>query len=53
LEIAAAFNRFYMKVPVLKGESNLRAGRLMLVRLTQNILRFGLELLGIECPEKM
>jgi arginyl-tRNA synthetase len=53
LELAAAFNRFYMNVPLLKGDAELRAGRLILVSLTQSILKFGLALLGIECPDKM
>ncbi|MDB5036658.1 MAG: arginine--tRNA ligase [Bacteriovoracaceae bacterium] len=53
LEIAGVFNRFYMNVPLLKGDENLRAGRLVLVSLTQSVLKFGLSLLGIESPERM
>jgi arginyl-tRNA synthetase len=53
LELAAVFNRFYMNVPILKGEEALRAGRLQLVSMTKTTLQFGLSLLGIECPARM
>lgn len=53
LRLAAAFNRFYMNVPILKGEEHLRAGRLSFVKLTRDVLLFGLGLLGIDCPSKM
>lgn len=53
LELAASFNRFYMNVPILKGEETLKASRLKLVQMTQSTLRFGLGLLGIDCPERM
>lgn len=53
LEIAGSFNRFYMNVSILKGESEHKAGRLLLVSLTLATLEFGLGLLGIDCPEKM
>ncbi len=53
LEIAAAFNRFYMAVPLFKGDPSLIAGRLKLVRLTRRALEDGLGLLGIQCPQRM
>ncbi len=53
LELAATFNRFYMNVNILKGEENLKSGRLILVSLTRRVIQFGLELLGIETPQKM
>lgn len=53
LEIAAVFNRFYMNVPILKGEASQIPGRLNLVRLTQRVIQEGLALLGIQCPSKM
>jgi arginyl-tRNA synthetase len=53
LELAGVFNRFYMNVPLLKGDPELRAGRLVLVNLTHATLKFGLSLLGIETPERM
>lgn len=53
LDIAAVFNRFYMNVPVLKGEAGLKKSRLALVLFTQRVLQTGLALLGLECPKKM
>lgn len=53
LDLAAVFNRFYMNVSILKGEEELRAGRLQLVRLCLDSLECGLGLLGIKCPNKM
>ncbi len=53
LDLAAVFNRFYMSVPILKGEEQLREGRLQLVQMTRQTLQKGLALLGIECPHRM
>ncbi len=53
LDLAGAFNRFYMNIPLLKGEQDLRAGRLALVHQAQTTLELGLKLLGIECPKRM
>jgi len=44
---------FYEACPVLKSEEPLRASRLGLCKLTARTLQRGLELLGIEVPEKM
>jgi arginyl-tRNA synthetase len=53
LNIAAAFNRFYMNVPILKGDEKLKISRLQLVRFSQRVLQTGLGLLGLQCPKKM
>ena len=53
LDLAGSFNRFYTKVPVIKGDEKLRASRLHLVELTRNVLGSGLALLGIDCPRRM
>lgn len=53
LDLAAVFNRFYMNVPILKGEESQRLGRLQLVQLTLEAMECGLNLLGIRCPERM
>lgn len=52
-ELAAIFSRFYTQVPVLKAEGKSRLAKLMLVQATEDILRRGLALLGIEIPEEM
>ncbi|WP_297466353.1 DALR anticodon-binding domain-containing protein, partial [Thermococcus sp.] len=52
-ELASLFNRFYMDHPVLKAEEGIREERLLLVLAVKQVLRNGLEVLGIEAPEKM
>jgi arginyl-tRNA synthetase len=52
--LAQAFQAFYREVPVLKAESEpLREARLAVVDAVGRVLRTGLGLLGIECPEQM
>lgn len=51
--VAMAFTSFYEKCPVLKSEGDVRASRLALAELTAKTLACGLDLLGIEAPERM
>jgi len=52
--LSQVFNRFYVNCAVLKAETAvLRDSRLALVAMTGYVLRRGLGLLGIDCPEKM
>jgi arginyl-tRNA synthetase len=52
--LADKFNRFYTKLPVIKAKSaGLSDARLALVDATRIVLRNGLNLLGIEAPERM
>jgi arginyl-tRNA synthetase len=53
-EVAGALSSFYHECPVLKAEpESLRDSRLRLVSLTARILARGLELLGVQAPERM
>jgi arginyl-tRNA synthetase len=52
-ELAGHFTAFYEKCPVLKSEGTQRESRLALCHLTGQVLRLGLELLGIETLEQM
>ncbi len=53
-ELATAFSTFFEKCPVLKAETDeLRSSRLALVELTSRVLARGLDLLGIEAPDRM
>ncbi len=53
-ELAGTFHAFYEACPVLKSEEGApRATRLTLCRVTMRVLRTGLDLLGIEVPERM
>ena len=52
-EIAKTFNKFYNSCPILSADENLRKARLCLVFVTKTAIKTGLELLGIEAPDKM
>jgi arginyl-tRNA synthetase len=52
-ELALTFHSFYEACPVLKSVGATRASRLALCDSTARVLRRGLELLGIEVPERM
>ena len=53
-DVAQALTTFYENCPVLTaGDESLRRSRLALLALTQNVLRQGLDVLGIEVPERM
>jgi arginyl-tRNA synthetase len=52
-DLASAFTDFYEACPVLRSDEPLRSSRLALCDLTARVLERGLELLGIEAPERM
>lgn len=53
-ELADVFNTFYQECPVLKAEDErLRRSRLRLCDVTRRVLADGLDLLGIEAPQRM
>ena len=52
-ELANSFHAFYEACPVLKSEEPVRSSRLALSELTGRVLQRGLDLLGIQVPEKM
>lgn len=52
-ELAITFHGFYEACPVLKSAEPVRSSRLALCDLTARILRHGLGLMGIQCPERM
>lgn len=52
-ELAQGFNLFYQKHLILKGEEDFQAFRLGLTLATGKIIKQGLNLLGIEAPERM
>jgi arginyl-tRNA synthetase len=51
--LAGAMNNFYEKEPILKAEKNVRQARLALLFGASEILKKGLELLGIKAVERM
>ena len=52
-ELANTFHTFYESCPVLKSDEPVRSSRLALSDLTGRVLKKGLQLLGIQVPEKM
>jgi len=52
-ETANAFHAFYEACPVLKAADAERHSRLVLCDTTARVLRQGLDLLGVEVPERM
>ena len=52
-DLAQSFTSFYEACPVLKAEPQTRAFRLRLCEQTARVLANGLDLLGIEAPERM
>jgi arginyl-tRNA synthetase len=51
--LATRFSSFYEQCPVLNAAPEMRASRLMLCELSARTLAKGLNLLGIEAPERM
>jgi arginyl-tRNA synthetase len=52
-DTARAFSRFYDACPILKSEGAIRESRLALADLTGRTIAQGLDLLGIDHPERM
>ncbi|MBQ9125750.1 MAG: arginine--tRNA ligase [Clostridia bacterium] len=53
IDIAQAFNRFYIEHRVICDDVAVQNARLQVVKATATVLKKGLALLGIEAPEKM
>lgn len=52
-DLSRAYNSFYAECPVGSSEEPLRSSRLQLSKATAETLKKGLELLGVEAPERM
>ncbi|MFA5192927.1 MAG: arginine--tRNA ligase [Verrucomicrobiia bacterium] len=52
-DLAGRFSVFYERCPVLKADEPARSSRLLLCQLTAEVLRKGLDLLGIQTIEQM
>lgn len=53
VEIAKNFNKFYNTCPILNSDEETKKARLSIVQVTNQTLKNGLRLLGIEAPERM
>ena len=52
-DLAQVYSTFYQNVPFLKAEEGVRESRVRLCGLVARVLRQGLDLLGIETPERI
>lgn len=52
-ELAQSFNDYYHDVPVLKAAAEVRLARLALIKAVSQVIKNGLDLLGIEVVEEM
>ncbi len=52
-DLAQIYSSFYQNVPFLKADEGIRESRIRLCRATAATLRKGLDLLGIETPERI
>ena len=53
LDVAKSFNKFYNNINIANSEESLRNARLQLVSATCQVIRNGLDLLGIDVVERM
>lgn len=52
-ELAKEFNQFYHDYPIMKADEQMRSFRLLLAKLTGEVIESSMALLGIEVPERM
>jgi arginyl-tRNA synthetase len=52
-DLAQTYSTFYQNVPFLKAEEGVRESRVRLCGMVAKVLRKGLDLLGIETPERI
>ena len=52
-DLAGDFHSYYNAEQFLVDDEHIRLGRLALITATREILRSGLTMLGVSCPEKM
>ena len=53
LDLAKAYSRFYNEHQIICDDTNTQCARVMLTKVTGDVIKKGLSLLGIKCPEKM
>ena len=51
--VAQSFNRFYHENQCNVEDQKLKEARVKIVILAKQVIRDGLDLLGIQCPEQM
>ena len=51
--LAQEFNRFYHECPIIVEDNEVKKARLLLTKTVNTVLKKGMELLGMEAPERM
>ncbi|WP_407695761.1 arginine--tRNA ligase [Sedimentibacter hydroxybenzoicus] len=51
--LAQEFNRFYHECPIIVEDKEIKKARLLLTKTVNTVLKKGMELLGMEAPERM
>ncbi len=52
-DVAQAYNKFYYENRILDDDAGVREARLRLTAATRSVLRTGMDLIGMEAPERM
>jgi arginyl-tRNA synthetase len=53
MDLVGRFHSYYNKTRILKNEMELTTARLLLLSMLQEVIKFGLSILGVSAPEKM
>lgn len=53
IDVATGFSKFYNDCPVISNDEKLTSARCVLVKVVSIVIKKGLAILGIECPDKM
>jgi arginyl-tRNA synthetase len=53
IDLVGRFHSYYNKTRILKNETELTTARLLLLFVLQEVIKFGLSVLGVSAPEKM
>ena len=53
VDLAQAYNKFYYENKIMVDEPGVRAARLLLTRVTRDLLARSLDLIGVAAPERM
>jgi arginyl-tRNA synthetase len=53
IDLVSKFHSYYNKTRILKNEKNLTVARLLLLYMLHQVIKFGLDILGVSAPEKM
>lgn len=53
IDLVQSYNKFYHFNPILSSEDELKYSRIALCKAVKIVVKNGMSLLGIECPERM